>query len=263
MSLDGLKLLQTFIVIAWTLLAISFSILGSSEPRPEPTRVLFVGNSYLYYNDSLHNHVKRIAVELNYKKDEEDLKFKSATIGGARLEHHNIDWLTAPGKIGVNDGFEVVILQGGSSEPLFPESRARFIETAVNYARIVRAKGAVPMLYMTHAYVQPDHRFRADMISDIQNTYRKAGALSGSRVIPVGMAFDLSYRERPDFSLHKNFDGSHPNLRGTYLAACMVYLSLYGGDLRGLQYDYFGSLNRGDTIYLQKIAQRTLAAWQD
>jgi hypothetical protein len=27
-----------------------------------PKRVLFVGNSYLYYGDSLHNHVRRLAV---------------------------------------------------------------------------------------------------------------------------------------------------------------------------------------------------------
>ena len=26
-------------------------------------RILFVGNSYLYYNDSLHNHVKRMVQE--------------------------------------------------------------------------------------------------------------------------------------------------------------------------------------------------------
>ena len=25
-----------------------------------PERVLFVGNSYLYYNDSLHNHLRRM-----------------------------------------------------------------------------------------------------------------------------------------------------------------------------------------------------------
>ena len=29
----------------------------------KPSRILFVGNSYLYYNDSLHNHVKRMAAE--------------------------------------------------------------------------------------------------------------------------------------------------------------------------------------------------------
>ena len=47
-----------------------------------PERVLFVGNSYFYYNDSLHNHVRRLLAEL---KPEIKTEFKSATIGGARL----------------------------------------------------------------------------------------------------------------------------------------------------------------------------------
>ena len=29
-----------------------------------PERILFIGNSYLYYNDSLHNHFKRIVEEI-------------------------------------------------------------------------------------------------------------------------------------------------------------------------------------------------------
>ena len=28
-----------------------------------PKRILFVGNSYLYYNDSVHNHVERMLIE--------------------------------------------------------------------------------------------------------------------------------------------------------------------------------------------------------
>ncbi|MYI01914.1 MAG: hypothetical protein F4122_05175, partial [Gammaproteobacteria bacterium] len=30
-----------------------------------PERVLFVGNSYFYYNDSLHNHVSRMLASLD------------------------------------------------------------------------------------------------------------------------------------------------------------------------------------------------------
>ena len=48
----------------------------------DPARVLFVGNSYLYYNDSLHNHVRRMAMAAGLA---EESQYKSATIGGARL----------------------------------------------------------------------------------------------------------------------------------------------------------------------------------
>ena len=82
-----------------------------------PARVLFVGNSYFYYNDSLHNHVRRMAMAGDPGL-EKRLHFKSATIGGARLDQHDIDWLTKPGQIGVKEPFQLVILQGASAEPL-------------------------------------------------------------------------------------------------------------------------------------------------
>ena len=47
-------------------------------------RILFVGNSYLYYNDSLHNHVKRMVQE-KFPKRKKLLSYKSSTIGGSRL----------------------------------------------------------------------------------------------------------------------------------------------------------------------------------
>ena len=63
-----------------------------------PQRVLFVGNSYLYYNDSLHNHVERIVAEL---QPDLALEFKSATIGGAPLAHHSLHHLLEPKRLGV------------------------------------------------------------------------------------------------------------------------------------------------------------------
>ena len=70
-----------------------------------PQRVLFIGNSYLYYNDSLHNHVERIAEEIG-PHGAGDYEFKSATIGGARLSHHPVGKLLEPGRLGVAQPFE-------------------------------------------------------------------------------------------------------------------------------------------------------------
>ena len=98
-----------------------------------PKRILFVGNSYLYYNDSLHNHVRRIADEIGpYEADE--YQYKSATIGGARLSHHAIDSLLEPGRLGIDKAFELVVLQGGSAEVLTSTNRERFRESALEVA---------------------------------------------------------------------------------------------------------------------------------
>ena len=134
------------------------------------TRVLFIGNSYLYYNDSLHNHEERMASERFSDMANRDFQYKSATIGGARLQHHNIEWLLTPGKIGVDRPFQAVIMQGGSFEPLTADTRKVFIETAKNYAEKVRAVGGKPFLYMTHAYVSPHRRSKPGMINRISDT---------------------------------------------------------------------------------------------
>ena len=63
-----------------------------------PKRVLFVGNSYMYYGDSLHNHVRRM-VDAGGIAPLDSLEYKSSTIGGAALEHQPVDWLTTPGRI--------------------------------------------------------------------------------------------------------------------------------------------------------------------
>jgi hypothetical protein len=223
-----------------------------------PQRVLFVGNSYLYYNDSLHNHVSRMVRELQ-PRIADGLAYKSATIGGARLDHHNIDWLLGVGNIGVDAPFETVILQGGSFEGLSEASRARFLTTVSTFAPKIRAVGAEPLLYMTHAYVPPHRRGTTNLTSTIMDAYREAAAAVDARIIPVGIAFDRSYQKRPEFSLHQDFDGSHPNLHGTYLAACVVYLSLYGGSLESLQYDYFGRIPEEDARYLRTTAEETVA----
>ena len=55
-----------------------------------PERVLYIGNSYLYYNDSLHNHVRRM-LEESYGREFDTGNYKSVTISGSRMSHHNID----------------------------------------------------------------------------------------------------------------------------------------------------------------------------
>ena len=72
-------------------------------------------------------------------------------------------------------------------------------------------------------------------------------------VIPVGLAFDLAYRENPNIQLHER-DGTHPNLLGTYLAACTVFASIYDKSSIGIKYDYFGAIKEQDKKFLQRIA---------
>jgi hypothetical protein len=223
-----------------------------------PTHILFVGNSYFYYNDSLHNHVQRMAVAAGVLK-EADVTYKSATIGGAALSDHNIDHLLDPKNLRVDRPFEVVIMQDASAAPLSQRGRQKFEETATLYAQKVRAAGGEPVLYMTHAYVPPHRQHRPGMIRDIASMYVGTGNRIGALVIPVGLAFEEAYRRKPGIRLHTSFDGSHPSMLGTYLAACTVLASLYGVSPVGNSYTYFGEVSAEDAQFLQGVAQDIVA----
>ena len=74
----------------WSALVLMFFSLSSWAAPDFPQRILFVGNSYYYYNNSLHNHLRGF-VEATQKHKQHPLAYKSATIGGATLDHHPID----------------------------------------------------------------------------------------------------------------------------------------------------------------------------
>ena len=223
-----------------------------------PKRVLFVGNSYFYYNDGLHNHVRRMVVAGDPTIQEEALRYKSATIGGANLAHHNIEYLTEPGRIGVNLPFELVILQDGNVAPLSEKRRALSMEKIREYSELIRKRGGQVALYMPHAYVPPHKQAKPENIRLTEAHYLAAGNAVNALIIPVGLAFEEAYRRRPDMKLHKDYDGTHPELAGTYLAACVVYASVYGKSPVGNPYDYYGKIGKEDAIFLQQVADDTV-----
>ena len=59
----------------------------------------------------------------------------------------------------------------------------------------------------------------------------------------MGLASERSYEKRPNFSLHMEFDGTHPNLFGTFLGAYVTFFTLYGDTVGTLDYDYFGRVS--------------------
>lgn len=224
----------------------------------DPTHILFVGNSYLYYGDSVHNHVRRMAIAAGLHTASQ-MKYKSATVGGAAIFDHNIDHLLNPKSLRVGKPFEVVILQGGSAAPLSEKRRQRFLQTTKAFSKKIKKAGGETVLYMTHSYVKPHARYRKVMIDDIASLYIKAGNEIGALVIPVGLAFEEAYRLKPNMQLHKSFDGSHPDLAGTYLASATVFASIYGVSPVGNSYDYFGAIDPETVLFLQNVAQDTVA----
>ena len=221
--------------------------------KSNPERVLFVGNSYYYYNNSLHNHVSNLVKAADPALGAK-LQFKSATIGGSALHQHNIAHLTEPGRIGVSQPFQWVVMQGGSGEPLSVARREVFRKTAASHAELVKARGGQVALYMTHVYVKPHKQQKATNIQATESLYVEVGNEIGALVIPVGLAFEEAYRRDPDLKLHHP-DGTHPSLLGTYLAACTTYAVLYSQTPVGNVYRAEGAIDEALATRLQQVAQ--------
>ena len=222
-----------------------------------PERVLFVGNSYLYYNDSLHNHLRRMVEEKNPSR-KENMGYKSATIGGSILAHHNLTHLLDSQNIGINEPFELVIIQGGSGEVLVKDSRDSFAINAERMIKEIKNKGAEALLYMNHPYVPHHELYDPKMIEKIRYTYLNAGNKNNVIVAPIGLAYMNAYKERPEIKLHKSFDGSHPDLLGTYLSACVLYATIYKKPSSDVDYNYYDAISPEDQKFLQNIADNTV-----
>jgi len=227
-------------------------------PIDAPTRVLFVGNSYFYYNDSLHNHVQRLVASGHTSAPPPPLEYKSSTISGSSLIQHDLSWLTTPGRLGVKEPFEVVVLADGSAQPLSPARRAQSRTIIQEHAKTIRQRGGEVALYMTPVYVPPHRQARPDNLGMTARHYIEVGNEIRALVIPVALAFDEAYRRRPNIALHADFDGTHPSLLGTYLAACVTYSSLYERPCKGNPYDYHGRIKADDAAYLQEVGDEVV-----
>lgn len=251
--------------LAWVLALAAGAGFAAAQTAPSvkkpqvdtPKKILFVGNSYLYYNDSIHNHFRRM-VDDGGIATEKAQTIKIITIGGAPLAHHDVASYLAPGKLGMKEPYDVVILQGNSGAALTDARRKSFHDKVVEFNADISKTGAKTALYMTHAYVAPNKSASPDIMRKVEDMYVSVGNEVGALVIPVGLAFEEAYRRKPDLQLHKTYDGSHPDLIGSYLAACVVYASLHGKSPVGNPYDYFGKVDKATAAFLQQVAWDTV-----
>lgn len=251
------KILFFLCAITFTSFAWGISPTVKNPQVDTPKRLLLVGNSYLYYGDSLHNFLRRIVIA-DQPGIAKSLQYKSATIGGSSLDHHNIDWLTKPGQIGVKEPFELVILQGHSGAAIDAKQGETHINAAKKAAALIAERGGKVALYMPHSYVAPHKRAAPENVQKNNDYYVKLGNDLNALVIPVGLAFAEAYKRDPGLQLHKDYDGSHPSKAGTYLAAATVYAALYNRSPVGNTFDAFGEVDPKTRLFLQQVAWDTV-----
>ena len=229
----------------------------------EVKSMLWVGNSFFYYNNSMHGQVGQLLNAAGGK----GYRATSATIGGSGLNWHDMEAYFKPNAVGsysfVGDNevkfnepgrqFDATMMMDCSQCPVHPTLKPLFYEYAKKHSNTVRKNGAEPILFMSWAYSD-----KPEMTAQLADEYVKAGKLNNALVVPAGLAFANSVAKRPDLSLILA-DKRHPTLMGTYLAACTVMASVYKQNPVGNKYT--AGLPPAVAAHLQAVAWETAQAF--
>ena len=210
-----------------------------------PGKVLFVGNSFTYYNNSLHNHFRRLTFSAGLFTPQNS-RARIQTISGGHLPEHDGGFQ----HVLDGDDWDVVVMQGHSLGPITEQTAGPFRSAARKFAAIARDQGTRPVFFMTWAYTD-----RPEMTAKLDEAYTAIGRELNAQVVPVGLAFAAVTSERPDIPLRTD-DKRHPTLAGTYLAACTFFAALYRQSPQGLGYG--AGLGNETAGYLQAIAWQTV-----
>ncbi len=249
-----MKLLSAWVVV--TLLQVCACLQASAESQPE--RVLFVGNSFTYYNDGIHKHYGNLlrAAQLNTSST----RNRMLTYSGGGLW----EFPAALESALAEEAWDVVIMHDYSNGPL--THWQRFVDSSTKLVDITRGHSVSPMLMMTWAY-EGDQ----EMGTALAQAYSKAGEQLKIPVIPVGLAFTKATHATtinlytPDLLKYEEGKAvykkivKHPSLAGTYLAACTVYATLTGRNPEGLAYT--AGLDESDAELLQRVAWQAVQAF--
>lgn len=218
----------------------------SDEPG---IRILFVGNSFTFYNDMPH-----MLHELAAEDPGAPPVFAVARVRGSwSLEGATDD----KGLVSLVDeiDWDAVVLQERSW--YLAESQDWWMDetypSADDLRRKIEAGGDPGFLFETWAY--RDGIAKRDsydwMQSRLEEGYKRLGARLGMDVVPVGNAWYGARKLRPGLDLYDG-DGRHPNRAGSYLAACVFYAELTGRDPTRSRFT--AGLDPFDARFLQETA---------
>lgn len=192
---------------------------------------LFLGNSYTY-----GNNLPQLIADVSQSKGD-TFKFDSNTPGGYTLQGHSTN-TTSLKKI-KSGTWDVVIMQEQSQRPSFPPTQVaqetlpyakRLADTIKKYDSCT-----IPMFFMTwgrkngdaaNCQFYPPVCTYEGMQNRLHDSYLLMGQQNNGQVSPVGAVWREVRKADSTIELY-TADESHPNIYGSYLAACTFYSSVF------------------------------------
>jgi hypothetical protein len=203
---------------------LALALLAGCLPREPDARVLFIGNSYTFYNN-LPQMVSDLADSAGVR-----IEVEAVTEGGAWLRDHLRDGVAGE-RIGSGD-FDYVVIQEQSAVPSdLNLAREQMYPSAISFSSEAAAAGATLVLFETWGHLsgfsQTGHSSYNSMQNEINSTYHELSELLGKPLAPAGEAWQISLNSARGIRLHDP-DKSHPTPEGSYLAALVIAATITG-----------------------------------
>ena len=242
-----------------------FAVSSFSDNAKNINSVMLIGNSFFYYNNSLHNHLGDL---YDADPDLDTPRRRSITINGSSLSWHDVESYLSNEEIGSfkidsdtntyepyeEKDIDVVIMMDCSLCPINDERKDSFYKYVNKHSETIRSKGIEPILFMSWPY-----KNKPEMQEMLEKEFFKASKLNNLRLIPAGQAFLYINKNFPNINLYTE-DLRHPSKEGTYLAALMVFTSLSNKSPIGNT--FMMGLDPEVAEILQKVAWKTYENFQ-
>lgn len=236
-------------VLCGILSAISISE-AQHIPEHQKLNVLFIGNSYMHCN-KLPAIIQEMAMTM-----EDTFYYEMLAYDGYTLERHLEDPKTF--EIINSGNWDYVVLQEQSQLPTkdIEAVKKYFYQPAQQLVRWIKESGAEAVFFMTWArrdgdqancHQQPAVCTFEGMDSLLYTRYNEIATMTESQLAPVGKAWRLARAECPEIELYQ-VDGSHPNLEGSYLSACVIYSFLSNRDIDNTKYNFLFDESLSQTL---------------
>ena len=194
----------------------------------DSTSVLFVGNSFTFYNNM--PYIFKDIAESKGKKVHVD----TAVTGGKDLKFHSERPRTY--QMIQSRKWDYVVLQGHSNEFAQPDFKVdsltfpyakKLVDSVHKYNPCARI-----LFYMTWGYKNGNKKWKAIASYDsmqlrIERQYLIFADKLSTGVSPVGMVWKEVRESNPEINLYQE-DRFHPILTGSYLSACTHFTTIFG-----------------------------------
>jgi PKD repeat protein len=223
--------------------------------------VLFIGNSYTYYND-LPNLVKEIALSFG-----DTLIHESSTPGGYSFNAHSTNSQTL-NKISQQQ-WDYIVLQAQSQEPSLSPGyvNTNVLPAAQILIDAIQSNSLCiePLFFMTwgrkfgdasNCVAYPPVCTYLGMQERLRTRYLDMTFLHDASCSPVGMAWEKSIAIDSTLNLYSS-DNSHPSIYGSYLAACTFYASIFKKSAVGSSF-WPNAIDSVTAYSLQQIGSSTV-----